>query len=83
VVDWVMMHPIGDSVQSRTWEETVERVVLASDGLAVNGVEKSETVLDPQKAGEIEDWVEFLVADRKRAEREGAWIPEHEQRATS
>jgi hypothetical protein len=57
-------------------------VVLASDGLAVNGVEKEETVLDPQKAGEIEDWVEFLVADRKRAEREGAWVPAHEQRAS-
>jgi NADH dehydrogenase len=82
VVDWVMMHPIGDTVQSRTWEETVERVVVASGGLAVNGVEKSETVLDAEKAGEIEEWVEFLVADRKRAEREGAPMPAHEQRAT-
>ena len=81
VADWVMMNPIGDSMQSRTWEETVERVVLASDGLAVNGVEKEETTLDPQKAGEIEEWVEFLVADRKRAEREGSGVPEHEARA--
>ena len=81
VADWVMMNPIGDSMQSRTWEETVERVVLASDGLAVNGVEKEETTLDPQKAGEIEEWVEFLVADRKRAEREGSAAPEHEARA--
>ena len=81
VVDWVMMHPIGDSVQSRTWEETVERVVNASGGIAVDGVQKEETVLDPQKAGEIEDWVDFLVADRKRAEREGASVPSHEARA--
>ena len=81
VVDWVMMHPIGDTMQSRTWVETVERVVVASGGLAVNGVETSETVLDPQKAGEIEEWVEFLVADRKRAEREGSDVPSHEARA--
>ena len=81
VADWVMMNPIGDRMQSRTWEETVERVVLASEGLAVNGVEKDETALDPQKAGEIEEWVEFLVADRKRAEREGSVVPEHEARA--
>jgi NADH dehydrogenase len=80
VIDWVMMHPIGDSVQSRTWEETVERVVVASGGLAINGVEKDETVLDTEKAEEIEDWVEFLVADRKRAERQGSGIPEHEAR---
>ena len=81
VADWVMMNPVGDTMQSRTWEETVERVVLASEGLAVNGVEKEEASLDPQKAGEIEEWVEFLVADRKRAEREGSAIPEHEARA--
>jgi NADH dehydrogenase len=81
VADWVMMNPIGDTMQSRTWEETVERVVLASEGLAVSGVEKDETALDPQKAGEIEEWVEFLVADRKRAERDGTIVPEHEARA--
>ncbi len=81
VADWVMMNPVGDTMQSRTWEETVERVVLASEGLAVNGVEKEEASLDPQKAGEIEEWVEFLVADRKRAEREGNVTPEHEARA--
>ena len=80
VADWVMMNPIGDGMQSRTWEETVERVVLASEGLAVNGVEKEETTLDPQKAGEIDEWVEFLVADRKRAEREGSAVPGHEAR---
>jgi hypothetical protein len=81
MIDWVMMHPIGDTMQSRTWEETVERVVVASGGLAVNGVEQEETVLDPQKAGEIEEWVDFLVADRKRAEREGSGVPSHEARA--
>ena len=81
VADWVMMNPVGDTMQSRTWEETVERVVLASEGLAVNGVEKEETSLDPQKAGEIEEWVEFLVSDRKRSEREGSAVPEHEARA--
>ena len=80
VIDWVMMHPIGDTVQSRTWEETVERVVVASNGLAVNGVEKDETVLDTQKSEEIEEWVDYLVADRKRAEREGAGAQAHEAR---
>jgi NADH dehydrogenase len=80
MIDWVMMHPVGDSVQSRTWEETVERVVVASNGLAVNGVEKDEAVLDPEKAEEIEEWVDFLVADRKRAEREGSSAPSHEAR---
>jgi NADH dehydrogenase len=83
VVDWVMMHPVGDRVQSRTWEETVERVVVASGGLAVNGVEKRDTVLDPQKADEIEEWVEGLVADRKRAERQDAAMPSEETRIVS
>jgi NADH dehydrogenase len=81
LMDWVMMNPVGGEMQSRTWEETVERVVVASGGLAVNGVERSETSLDPQKAGEIEEWVEDLVIRRKRAEREGSGDPTHEQRA--
>jgi NADH dehydrogenase len=72
VIDWVMMNPVGDRMQSRTWEETIEHVVAASGGLAVNGVETSETVLDAQKATEIEEWVDDLVIDRKRAEREDA-----------
>ncbi len=81
VVDWVMMNPIGGQMQSRTWEETVERVVVASGGLAVNGVEKSEASLDSQKAGEIDEWVQDLVVNRKRAERDGSGVPAQEDRA--
>lgn len=46
------------------------RVMATSGGLAINGVER--TVLGPQKSAEIEDWVDELVTDRKRAAREGA-----------
>ena len=35
VADWVMMNPLGDAMQSRTWEETVERVVVADGGLHI------------------------------------------------
>jgi NADH dehydrogenase len=75
VIDWLMMNPIGGAVQSRTWEETVERVVAASGGIAVNGVERDQATLDDQKAGEIEEWVDDLVAARKRDEHSDA-IPD-------
>ena len=69
VVDWVMMNPVGDSMQSQTWKETIERVVVASGGIPVNGVETESTALDDQKASEIGEWVDDLVATRKRDKR--------------
>jgi NADH dehydrogenase len=70
IPDWVMIRSVGGAVQSRTWQETIERVVAASGGLAPGGVERERTLLDEKKAGEIEEWVEDLVIRRKRAERE-------------
>jgi NADH dehydrogenase len=67
--DWVAMRAVGGGIQSRTWEETIERVVAASGGVAPDGVQREETALDEEKAEEIEEWVEQLVTRRKREDR--------------
>jgi NADH dehydrogenase len=80
VIDWVMMNPVGDSMQSQAWVETIERVVSASGGLSVNDIETESTALDDQKSGEIANWVDDLVATRKREQRR-ADAEEREERA--
>jgi uncharacterized protein YbjT (DUF2867 family) len=64
--DLLAMNTIGGRMQDSNWEQVVERVVALSEGEAIGGVSSEQVTLDDESAGEIERWVEGLVARRKR-----------------
>lgn len=66
--DWFAMKTVGESLQSRTWESLVERMVSESGGVAPDGIEQTEEDLDERQAERIEDWLRDLVNERKRQE---------------
>lgn len=66
--DWFAMKTVGESLQSRTWESLIERMVRESGGTAPDGIQQTEEDLDEQQAERIEDWLRDLVNERKRME---------------
>lgn len=66
LADWLVMKTVGESVQARTWESLVQRMVQESGGSAPRGIQQSEEGLDEQQAERIEDWIRDLVMERKR-----------------
>ena len=66
--DWFAMKAIGESLQLRTWESLIERMITASGGAAPAGIQQTEEDLDVQKGERIEDWLRDLVMERKRSE---------------
>ena len=64
--DWFAMKTVGDSLQQRTWESLVERMVEESGGKAARGIEHSEEGLDVAQGELIEDWIRDLVMERKK-----------------
>ena len=70
--DWFAMKTIGESLQSRTWEGLIERMIRESGGTAPKGIEQTEEELDEHQAERIEDWLRDLVNERKRQELESS-----------
>ncbi len=68
VLDLVAMRTVGDHLQNHTWTKVVENVVARSGGTAAAGVEHDSESLDDDEAEMIEQWLEKLTVDRKRAE---------------
>lgn len=66
LADWLVMKTVGESLQARTWESLVQRMVQESGGAAAKGIQQSEEGLDEQQAERIEDWIRDLVMERKR-----------------
>ena len=66
--DWFAMKTVGESLQNRTWESLVERMVAESGGSATDGIQSEEEDLEESQAERIEDWLKDLVAARKKAE---------------
>jgi hypothetical protein len=66
--DWFVRKAGGDSLQSRTWEGLIEKMVQESGGSAPRGIEHSEEGLDERQAELVEDWLRDLVMQRKRGE---------------
>jgi hypothetical protein len=66
LADWLVMKTVGESVQARTWESLVQRMVQESGGAAPRGIQQSEEGLDEHQAERIEDWIRDLVMERKR-----------------
>jgi NADH dehydrogenase len=66
IADWIAMRTIGDTMQARTWEGLVVRMVRESGGVAPDGISSSEETLDENQAELIEEWIRELVMERKR-----------------
>jgi uncharacterized protein YbjT (DUF2867 family) len=68
IADWFAMKTVGESMQNRTWESVVQRMVDISGGVAANGIEQNEEDLDGQQSDRIEEWLRDLVMERRRLE---------------
>jgi uncharacterized protein YbjT (DUF2867 family) len=66
--DWFAMKTVGESLQSRTWEALVQKMIDESGGVAAKGIQQTEEDLDEHQAERIEDWLRDLVNERKRME---------------
>jgi NADH dehydrogenase len=66
ITDWLAMKTVGESMQSRTWESLITRMIEESGGTAPAGIEQDEEDLDEKQAELIEDWIAELIASRKR-----------------
>ena len=66
--DWFAMKTIGDSMQARTWEGVVQRMVEESGGVAAGGIEHREEDLNDEKSDLVEGWLKDLVQERRRSE---------------
>jgi NADH dehydrogenase len=66
ITDWLAMKTVGESMQSRTWESLITRMIEESGGTAPAGIEQDEEDLDEKQAELIEDWLAELIASRKR-----------------
>ena len=66
VVDAVSMATIGRLLKHATWETVVENVVRGSGGRAPAGVQRESEALDAEQARRVEEWIERLIAQRKR-----------------
>ncbi|MFL5559835.1 MAG: NAD-dependent epimerase/dehydratase family protein [Gemmatimonadaceae bacterium] len=72
LVDYLVMRPVGELLQSATWDKVVESVVRASGGRAVGGIQHEEAVLDADQSERIEEWLRDLVMHQRReASRSG------------
>ena len=67
ITDWLAMRTVGDSMQTRTWESLIERMIEESGGAAPDGISRSEETLDEDQASLIEDWIKDLVMERRRS----------------
>jgi NADH dehydrogenase len=70
VADWLVMSTVGGHVQRATWKGIVEAVVKESGGTAKDGVHHESDTLRGAEAEQVERWVEDLVVERTREERE-------------
>ena len=66
ITDWIAMKTVGESMQARTWESLIERMIQLSGGSAPAGIQQYDEDLDEQQAERIEDWLGDLVMERKR-----------------
>ena len=66
LLDLIAMRTIGDILQNSNWEQLVTSVIDASGGQSFEGVQYESETLDDDQAKRIEEWLEDLIAGRKR-----------------
>ena len=67
LVDHLMMRPLGEMLQSTTWQQLVTGVVRLSSGRAAHDVEHVEDVLDQRQAELIDEWLRDLIMAQRRS----------------
>ncbi|MDQ6830199.1 MAG: NAD-dependent epimerase/dehydratase family protein [Gemmatimonadota bacterium] len=67
-LDLLAMSTVGRVLKSRTWAKIVQTVVDESGGHADGGPHSESKALDEEQAKRVEDWIEQLVLERRRAE---------------
>jgi uncharacterized protein YbjT (DUF2867 family) len=72
IADWFAMKTIGETMQTRTWDSVVQRMIDESGGVAAEGIQHHEEDLDDQQSDRIEEWLRDLVMERMRSEQEAA-----------
>lgn len=70
MLDLIAMRTIGDILQNSNWEQLVTAVIDASGGESFEGVQYESETLDDDQAKKIEEWLENLIAGRKREEND-------------
>ena len=72
LADHLVMRPVGEVLQSATWDKVVQSVIDASGGRATAGIEHEEAVLDTEQSELIDEWLRDLVMEQRReASRDG------------
>ncbi len=71
ITDWFAMKAMGETMQTRTWESVVKRMIDESGGAAPAGLQEDEEDLDEKQTDRIEDWLRDLVLERKKLEQSG------------
>jgi len=72
LVDYLVMRPVGEMLQSATWDKVVQSVIDASGGRATSGIQHEEAVLDTEQSELIDEWLRDLVMEQRReASRDG------------
>src|SRR6476661_1236471 len=66
MVDYLVMRPMGELLQSSTWDKVVQAVIDASGGRSADGVRHEEAVLDTDQAEHIDEWLRALVMEQRR-----------------
>ncbi len=69
IADWFAMKTMGESMQTRTWESVVKRMIEESGGVAAGGIQEDEEDLDEKQTDRIEEWLRDLVLERKKLEQ--------------
>jgi nucleoside-diphosphate-sugar epimerase len=69
-LDLLAMETLGRFLQDSNWITVVDRVVEESGGRAIRGVQHMQQKLKGDEAEAVEHWVDDMVAERKKEERE-------------
>jgi NADH dehydrogenase len=67
MLDWLATSTIAAAAQNSTWRTVVERMIERSGGASA-GVQQETETLQGKESEEVEQWVDGLIAEHKRAE---------------
>ncbi|CAN5859206.1 hypothetical protein BH23GEM3_BH23GEM3_13090 [soil metagenome] len=70
LLDKMGMDAVGRRLQKATWKSMIKEVVRRSGGEAVDGVQEELYALEEADAERVERWVEELVLERRREDKE-------------
>ncbi|HEY1952260.1 MAG TPA: NAD-dependent epimerase/dehydratase family protein [Gemmatimonadaceae bacterium] len=72
LADWLAMRTVGEGFQAQSWESLLQSVAIESGAALVSAIQHEEETLDEDKAERVEEWVKYLVMERKRQQAAAA-----------